>query len=373
MAGGSTSTEAPGPGELEVSVFGPGYGESIVAHLGQDFWMVVDSCVDDGGAAVPLKYLEGLGVDVQRHVRLVVATHWHDDHVRGLSQTLKACASARFVCSAALNSREFLKLVTAAASRSMMASSGVDEFYKVFAVLKARRAPRTLLEPPLPASENTILWQGSMDGQQVEIRSLAPSGGALLEAQRDIARLVPGVGPKLRVSAPTPNHLAVVLWVRVGPVHFLLGADLEETPNPYTGWSAIIGQAARPRGRASAFKIPHHGSSTAHSDSVWTDLLESRPFAVLTPFIQGDIRLPSKADVVRICSLAEDSYATGRPVARRPPKRPAAVEKTLRERGRLIYAVPTSSGQVRLRRHISEDRWRVKLLDGAIPLSESYS
>lgn len=32
--------------ELEVSVFGPGVGESVVVHLGHGDWMVVDSCLN---------------------------------------------------------------------------------------------------------------------------------------------------------------------------------------------------------------------------------------------------------------------------------------------------------------------------------------
>jgi len=32
------------PDELEVSVFGPGYGESLAIHLGLGSWIIIDSC-----------------------------------------------------------------------------------------------------------------------------------------------------------------------------------------------------------------------------------------------------------------------------------------------------------------------------------------
>jgi hypothetical protein len=35
---------APAPEELEVTVFGPGFGESVIVHLGHNRWIVFDSC-----------------------------------------------------------------------------------------------------------------------------------------------------------------------------------------------------------------------------------------------------------------------------------------------------------------------------------------
>jgi len=42
--------------EIEVSVFGPGYGESILVHLGAGKWVIVDSCRDNKtGETIPLR------------------------------------------------------------------------------------------------------------------------------------------------------------------------------------------------------------------------------------------------------------------------------------------------------------------------------
>ena len=43
---GSNVNIAPERSEIEVSLFGPGYGESIVLHLGENLWLIVDSCLD---------------------------------------------------------------------------------------------------------------------------------------------------------------------------------------------------------------------------------------------------------------------------------------------------------------------------------------
>src|SRR5436305_1417682 len=74
---------------------------------------------------------------------------------------------------------------------------------------------------------------------------------------------------KLRLPALTPNHAAVVLWVNIGGVFILLGSDPEETGHQGTGWSVILGSSMYPQGKASVFKIPHHGSQTAHHAPVW--------------------------------------------------------------------------------------------------------
>ena len=36
----------PGEDEFEVVLLGPGYGESIVLHVGYGGWIIVDSCIN---------------------------------------------------------------------------------------------------------------------------------------------------------------------------------------------------------------------------------------------------------------------------------------------------------------------------------------
>src|SRR5258708_2355547 len=98
----------PSPDELEVSLFGPGVGECVVVHLGGGAWMVIDSCIYRiTRTPVAIDYLRALGVDIATSVKLVVVTHWHDDHMRGASALLAVASGARFVCSAALKSDDF--------------------------------------------------------------------------------------------------------------------------------------------------------------------------------------------------------------------------------------------------------------------------
>src|SRR5208283_1490967 len=100
---------SPAVDEMEVSLFGPGYGESVVIHIGNNLWILIDSCLNPRTQQPAcLEYLRRLGVDIQRSVKLIVATHWHDDHVRGLGSVFRECASACLVLSQALRNSEFL-------------------------------------------------------------------------------------------------------------------------------------------------------------------------------------------------------------------------------------------------------------------------
>ncbi|MYC69907.1 MAG: hypothetical protein F4X17_04275 [Gemmatimonadetes bacterium] len=53
----------PGDDDFEFTVFGPGYGESIVLHVGNGAWVIIDSCVDADGRPHALRYLESIGID----------------------------------------------------------------------------------------------------------------------------------------------------------------------------------------------------------------------------------------------------------------------------------------------------------------------
>ena len=89
----------PGKNEFEITLFGPGYGESVVLHVGNGAWIVVDSCIDKENTPVAIHYLNRLGVDPAEAVTLVVATHWHDDHIRGMARLVAACTNANEVWS----------------------------------------------------------------------------------------------------------------------------------------------------------------------------------------------------------------------------------------------------------------------------------
>lgn len=369
---------APSRDEIEISVFGPGYGESILVHFGEGEWIIVDSCIDQNSKKpTSLTYLRRIGVNPAKAVKQVIATHWHDDHIRGLGQIVSECKSAAFVCSSALRPTEFFTLVNAYGARSMMASSGVQEFHEIINALKEREQfAKNKRIPPKFASTDRCLWQRYPNNlnaaQHCAIYSLSPSDTSILKAKMAIANLIPHEKEdKRRIPVQSPNYVAVVLWIKIGDNFILLGSDLEETGEPGTGWSVIVSSQTRPSGRASLFKLPHHGSSTADHPKVWEKMLEKEPIAVLTPFIKGKVNLPTRQDIKRIYARTENAYTTSIPEYKIKSKRPKIVEKQIQEIVRSIYKVPYSTGQIRLRIK-KKSHWTTELFGNAAPLNQIY-
>ena len=250
----------PGDDEFELVLLGPGYGESIVLHVGNGTWVVVDSCLDPDGRPGALRYLESIGVDPVHSVVLIVATHWHDDHIRGMSRLVELCPDAQFCCASALCDKEFLTLVGALEGWHFSATgSGFREIYGVFSHL------RNVGKSPTHALANRVVFR--KDG--CTISSLSPGDGVFQRFLASVGRLIPRQGGnKTRIQSLSPNEVAVALWVECGGNSLLLGADLERR-----GWAAILGDTDRPTGKASVFKIPHHGSAGANEPAVWEHML----------------------------------------------------------------------------------------------------
>lgn len=367
----------PAYDELEVSVFGPGYGESIILHLGEGKWMLVDSCLDpDSGFPAPVKYLNDLKIDPASAVKIVVATHWHDDHIRGLGAVFRACESAQLVISKALGTEEFFSLATLYSKRPVAETTGVDEFGRVFQILDERKKRGVQLNPPTYAVTDRILYTDQIRlaplAVDVRVSALSPSDASILKADVAFAQLLPRENlPKRRLVSPTPNHASVVLWVEVGQHKILLGADLEKTADPKAGWSVILDEAKVISGKASVFKIPHHGSENAHEDRVWSEILHPNPWAVVTPYRGGKKPLPSSTDVKRIANLTNQACTTAPARQQKIRWSDRVVREFVKEVAREIHSVYSGWGHVRFRQKIADPipNWQVELFGDAYPLS----
>jgi hypothetical protein len=364
----------------EISLFGPGYGESVVVHLGNNEWMIVDSCIDRSiSIPTPIAYLREIGVDTARDVKLIVATHWHDDHVRGLSEVVRECPSALFACSSALTKKEFLRLTRLSDARPMMSSFGVQEFAKIIEELETRKLNRQpgFAGPDVWTIADRLIWRGNnTSALTCEVYALSPSDPEVTLSLHHLAALFPDSIPdKVRIAPPeVPNRTAVVLWVRFPWTSILLGADLENTPEHRTGWSAIVDSTTRPSGRASVFKVPHHGSAGANNERIWSEMLDETPIAVLCPHVNGRNVVPKPTDMQRICGKTKKAYITAEAKAKISKLPLKVVEKTIKETVRYIQEIPKAPGQIRLRGNKTVNSgfsWTVELFKNALPLCNS--
>ena len=365
---------SPAVDEMEVSLFGPGYGESVVIHIGNNLWILIDSCLNPKTQQpAGLEYLRHLGVDIQRSVRLVVATHWHDDHVRGLSSVFRECASACLVLSQALRNSEFVNLLGLYESPDMSKSSGVDEFVEIFELIENRKKLHPGSTPFRWAIMDRLIYQEEISlptGDMVaSAYTLSPSDASILHAKKAFSNLLPKeYQPKHRIQSRGQNHVAVALWLEVNSHRILLGSDLENTGQPDTGWSAVVDNSYIISGkRARVFKVPHHGSQSGHEDRVWSEYLHDNTLAALSPFNRGPNPLPTETDLHRIASLTSNAYITAPASPRRHRFSNRVVRDTVAQVTKSISNANHGWGQIRLRCKIleSDNCWDVQLYGSA--------
>lgn len=360
------SSTPPRADEFEISVIGPGRGECLLLHLGDNEWCIVDSCTAIGHSeSVAIDYLDGFGNRALDGVKLVVATHWHDDHIRGLASILRRAPAASFYCSAALEKENFLELVGMTAS-GVQGRSGIDEFAEILGLIGANAEARTRIATPRFAIENRRLLDlpAAKRSFAASITALSPSDSTLALAHAEIAKLIPKAGElQQRITGITPNHTSVVLWVEAGPLRALLGADLLHKTHPGEGWNAVL---ASHTGRyvSGFFKVPHHGSANADCPEVWARMLTKNPIAVVTPF--NSASLPKDGDLHRLASRTTNLYCTAKGTTKKPSRDPV-VEKIMRRQVTERRVIEGRPGHIQVRWSVSNpgEAPTIELSDGA--------
>ena len=213
--------------EVEVTVFGPGYGECILIHVGSNQWVVMDSCVGKDKEPVALTYLKSIGCNPDQCVQYVIATHWHDDHVQGISKVLESAGNATFFISTALGHREFIAFLKAHERQpSRILNKGGSEMLASIKIAKSRNTHIKF------AHENTIVagWdKGVLEhGQTVEIRALSPAPlmveDFLVKIGGNLSSL-PGTTKK-RITDRGKNDLSIASLLTVGSEPFFAWSRL---------------------------------------------------------------------------------------------------------------------------------------------------
>lgn len=310
--------------------------------------MIVDSCLNGRTREQPaLKYLEALGVGPEL-VELVVATHWHADHIRGLTKVVQACVNARFVMTEAYTFEELLVAADQWNAVSDTEFNAFRELHGVMEVLKTRKLGGYAIPDVETASAGKRLFPG---GHGVEVLALSPSPAETQRARESLAtRLVPSVDGIVRgISPPAKNNASIAMWVEVGDATFVLGSDLEELADPGRGWNGAITRLGVVRKLAPIVKVPHHGSSTGHSAKMWTEIVASDALAAVTPFTRTAEPLPTPEDISRIKSLSGKMYLTAAPKLHPPVKQNDPLTSRMKQSTRTLHEIEALPGRVTLR------------------------
>ena len=292
-----------------------------------------------------------------QNVDLIVATHWHDDHICGMAKMVEVCSDAKFCCASTLLTREFLVAVDALEGRHLsVEGSGVREIHSVFTLLESRAS-----QPTFALGNQLIHVRG-----KCEIRSLSPNSAVFQDFLKSVGNLFPREGQtKTRVPTLSPNKVAVALWIAFEEGAVLLGSDLERR-----GWIEILQKQAQSSDQASVFKVPHHGSANAHEPGVWHQMLTPDPFAMLTPWRKGGRSLPTQRDGRRILACTPNAYITARVGPSRSTRSDKGmVHRTIRESGINLRSISMEFSAIRLRRPLgSQGEWNIETFGSACGL-----
>lgn len=330
--------------EFELTVFGPGCGECLVLHCGDQNWCVIDSCrYPRQSEPIALQYLDKLGVEPSA-VRSILVTHWHDDHIRGMASLVRRCSSARLCISGALHVEQFFQLVFEAeeANKLVEASSSASEFGEILGILEQRCDP-----PPHSVEDGSVIFQ-DVGGRHVSIQAVSPSPETVRQTRTMLAARILADAPTRRFRRVGPNDLSVAVQVMTPTRRLLLKADLEDSTDHLCGWKAVLSsRLSRPTDNC-VVKIGHHGSSNADNDDIWSNIVSDSPLSVVTPYSRLKEPLPRDADVRRILSRNGEAYCTTWPPSGRPPRR-RQTDALMNTSARNRRSLPRRSGAVRLR------------------------
>ncbi|QQO30114.1 hypothetical protein IMZ21_20025 [Klebsiella michiganensis] len=271
--------------------------------------MIIDSCMNDDKKPAALDYLINHGVDVKNEVKLIILSHFHDDHIKGIYEIIESCSASKVVISAALNTEEFRNYIHAlSVNGEEMAKT--KEINKVMSLIPMLHKSNRLIY----AKRDCTLYRSKAS---VQVHSLSPSDSDITTSNLDFANStkLSANFSEIATSARlvNPNHYCVVTRI-FSPTssnnEILLGADLEVSKG--SGWDEVCNAVNRPEPNLiSVFKLPHHGSKTGYHEPTWSKLINGKPISILTTFDKSSLPREDMINLYRSKSSA--LYCTSLP------------------------------------------------------------
>jgi Metallo-beta-lactamase superfamily len=154
----------------------------------------VDSCIDLDGKCAPLEYLKSIGVKPEQ-IEFVIATHWHQDHIRGLPMLVKWASKAQFWCPSVFAHDDFLKFASAYAEADISTlGAPCSDLAAVFELLDQRDSR------PRFAHQDTVIFSNA--SSTIQIFALSPVQSRIQQFLQRVASLIPKFRqPRIRVGS----------------------------------------------------------------------------------------------------------------------------------------------------------------------------
>ncbi|HRI34784.1 MAG TPA: MBL fold metallo-hydrolase [Saprospiraceae bacterium] len=359
-------TNTPKSSEVEITLIGTGggYGESIVMKIGVDSWIIIDSCVNPSSKQpLAIEYLKDIGVDLSKII-LVICTHWHNDHIKGLSSVLSKCPNAEFCFSSVHDLRKFLLLCELDYTKTKKGSiSSTNEFAKCLEITNNRGNYFTR------AQCNLVLHSLQENGEEFILYALSPSSKTISNFDAEISQLITEFGKRnIAIINKSPNDKSVALLLKFGNHRVLLGADLEVGKDEHEGWRHVVKHCkVIDNQKAKLYKLPHHGSHNGYLSELFDMLIDKNSILKLTPFKSNGLPRSEMMDVYS--KHSEEIYLTSNTtVSKKPKKRDSSIEKIIERSAIRLVEIKYTHGIVRSRIDYTkaESVWNTEVFEGAL-------
>ena len=254
----------PADDEVEIIVMGPGTGESILVHVGDGNWVIIDCFNIQIGekkarrpGPAPTQYLREIGVNCEESVKGIVLTHPHRDHAAGLSKMFDECMSPTgeyppLYVPGVLSESQWKNYFDSESKDTRTLTYHLEHAFN-------RASKNNKLVPVIRTSR----LLGDLDCLQV----ISPTSKAVIKrGQADF-----------KASDANPNLSSIVLWLEKGGTQALFGADMEN--HPEFGWEQILKETdISTNGQSTFVKIPHHGSDGSRHEQVYDLFKDSKGY-----------------------------------------------------------------------------------------------
>ncbi len=325
----------------EVTLLGRGVGESLVVHVGDGRWVIVDTFMHDKRPAAQT-YLQSIGVDLSAVV-CVVVTHLDADHFRGIDLLVDVCTEARLCTTSAVDTEAFAKL-----SAEDVSGDLVGRMATARRTASRRQPDRYRALGP---------GQDAYADASCRIVAISPTAAAVQAATAGLSSALSGTPlDQVKTRIKNQNRCSVALHCRIGDATALLGGDVLASP-PRFGWAGVLDVPETLHlPKAQLVKAPHHGSSSAHEPRMWVELTHrDGPDTLVAPYTGQVTPIPTVRDIGRLCSLSASVHQAF----------PSTPRSELEANG-IRRVVPGAFGRITARRGMSRSGgpWQVVEHDG---------
>ncbi|MCB2190321.1 MAG: hypothetical protein KQI62_02075 [Deltaproteobacteria bacterium] len=312
----SLSKNLPSDEEVEITIIGPGYGESIILNIPGVGVGIIDSCqsrINDTNYVLPLEYLKYLYPDLDK-ISFLLLTHPHKDHYLGLDSILQYYrGNVQRVCWYAGHGTVELKKYLA---RERIA--GYDKLEGFIPVLKAmeKAVAEGATGKKLTELTNVVMptkvYTKNFGWVDTSILALSPS----FDSERKYTEaLFNSIAKTGEISVPIRdsalNRISVVLLIHFGQIKIVLGGDLEVELDEKIGWKRIYTCDEIPSINANIFKVSHHGSENGFYEPIWEELTKTHnTVGLIAPFDRTIEGLPTVEQIKVYQEVCDTIYIT---------------------------------------------------------------